>query len=217
MLKKVRQLLSYSGATNRRRPPVVLMAAALIVVGALQLSGCGYSGEGEYQADGIWPLRNYRLELPEFPFESGVSRRFEISGYSSHGTSLLTLTIEAPDNYDFSTLDALVDVQLRHSYVDHFHKRSALNAHLVDMRIAGAWQEASPEQWRCRYVYTSREINQQAWPFSLTVPVQLTRALKCSHFIPTGRSDYDLTVNIANVPDVLEGATASVELASGWK
>jgi len=189
-----------------------------LVILSLSLAACGYKGDGEFQTHDIWPLERFELTLPSFPLQEGYSGQFNIDGYRSHGTSHLTLIITAPEAIDFSKSDVEIDVRISDALgTDFFHHAGAINSYFSRSDALGKRAVARPGEWRCRYLYQDPLLNKPLFPFQAGAPLRKTKELKCLHSMPSGKSQYDVLVNVGNVPPELAGATARIELSSSWK
>jgi len=189
-----------------------------IAISVCFIAGCEYRGDGEYKAHDIWPLEWFELTLPAFELQEGLHKRFTIDGYRSHGTSYLKLVITNPESIDFSKIDAELDVKIMDTIAtSFFHRTGPLNKHLLRARELKENVEPNPDEWDCHYLYAADYINRQARAFSLEVPIVETPTLTCYHFMPSGKTEYQVIINVGHVPPELAGATAQIRLHSSWK
>lgn len=190
---------------------VVLLLASL-------LSSCGYEGDGKFQTSGFWPLVNYSLELPDVRFESAGGGTFSLSGYKSHGRSLLSLMLSSPYPVAFHVLDAIVEVKIADGLgTTYFYRKGPLNRHYLRMVAEGESSYALETEWSCVHQYNDPSIDNRVISFDPDRLPSPQRSLQCWHFVPTGDRDLSLIVRIEDVPEELADMTLNVRITSGWK
>ncbi len=197
------------------RPPTPI---ATLVCAAFLISGCGYEGDGQYQSQGVWPFKNYLLVLPEFSFESEYSGQFDLSGYKSHGRSLLRLKLTSSNPHKFHQLDTLVEMKVSDDLgTTYFYRNGPLNEHYQRMVAEGETSWPLETEWNARYSYGRRDIDARAVPFSLNSDPQPVTEIEYSHFLPTGERPMTITVNVSGVQQGLDDPIGQITLLSGWK
>jgi len=181
------------------------------------LSACGYEGDGEFAADGVWPFRYYELSLPDVPFEQNTETTFNLSGYKSHGRSLLRITFTAKNPVEFHKLHLPVSITMSTNGDEVFVRDGSLNQHFLRMRSEGATSWPADDEWDCRFPYADSRINSQAVPFDSENDPTPTTQLTCSHFVPTDQSESRLRISIPDIGAGIEEAVVKVKLSSSWK
>ena len=185
---------------------------------SLAVTSCDYEGDGEYRTTGFWPLKVYELVLPEFELKTGAEQSFQISGYSSHGKSLLTLVLVSDEPVSYKDLDTIVELHIRgDSGATYFYRKSALNTHYRRMYEKGEKLWANELEWDGEYRYSAFRIDADTYSASKLRPADDTKEMRYSHFMPSEASDYFVTVKIGKVPVGYENIKARLELHSGWK
>ena len=182
------------------------------------LSGCGYEGDGEYQATGIWPFRNYSLNLPDIQLESNKSEQFDLSGYRFHGRSLVQIVVSSPEPIAFHQLNASVELKIVDSVgTTYFFRSGQLRQHYVRMVEEGKISYALESEWNCDYLYDDPSIDRQVVSFDTDKEPSLQTTLRCWHFAPTNDKDLRLLVKIDDVAENQTDLVLSTKISSGWK
>lgn len=185
---------------------------------ACTTSACSYSGDGKFEAEGIWPFVNYSLELPEFQFVKDFAAEFDLAGYKSHGRSMLELIIRSPEPIAFYELNAVVEVKVSDNLgTTYFYRKGPLNMHYV--RMAGEGEASWPleTEWNTTFHYGEPDIDNRAVPFIVGGTPKPDISSKYWHFMPTGSRDLMLSVKVGGVPDDLRELTGRISIRSGWK
>ena len=200
-----------------KEAPIFKIICGTILLTAL-LSGCGYEGDGEYQASGIWPFRNYSLNLPDVRFESDKGEQFDLSGYQSHGRSLIQIVVTSPVPIAFHELGASVELKLVDGLgTTYFYRSGQLRQHYLRMVEEGETLYALETEWNCDFQYDDPNIDRRVVSFDADKEPSLSTILRCWHFAPTGDRDLRLVVKIDDVDEKLTNLVLSTTISSGWK
>jgi hypothetical protein len=190
----------------------------VVILISLSLSSCGYEGDGQYQTSGIWPLRNYSLDLPDVEFASNSVGRFSLAGYQSHGRSLVQLVVSSPDPIAFHRLNASVELKLEDALgTTYFYRNGPLNRHYLRMVDDGETSYALETEWNCDFQYGDPDIDDRVVSFDAGKEPSPQRTLRCWHFAPTGNQDLLLTIRIDDVAEGLTDVVLKTKILSGWK
>ena len=200
--------------TSERSTPRIAFA-----IGALALSvvACGYSGDGEFTSDGVWPLVNYELELPEVPLTG--RRTFRIEGFRSHGRAFVSLDLKSPVPRAFVELALPVRMTITSDDGETvFEKSGPLNAHLARMRREGEITWPEPTEWMVQLAYEDEGIRSKAVPFSLETDPQPQSECVYWGLRPAeiGSGGYTLAIEVDDAA-AAEDLRAAISIASGWK
>jgi hypothetical protein len=130
----------------------------ILAITSASISGCGYEGDGAYTEEGIWPLKNYQLILPDFELLPGAVNRYGLTGYQSHGRSLLRLKVSSERPVPFHELDTVVEVKVSDDLgTTYFYRNGPLNQHYSRMVSEGDGSYAKETEWFARYQYDDPE------------------------------------------------------------
>jgi hypothetical protein len=184
----------------------------------LALSGCSYSGDGEFTSDGLWPLVNYRLELPEFELAPGT-HRFRIEGFKSHGTARVNFELRGEAERQFTQVAVPVRLRLENDQGGLlFWKEGPLNAHMQRMVRNREISWPYENEWMVNLDYKGKDAESRAVRFSLATPPNPQSA--CTYWgidaVELGSGLYWIEVEVGEDPSGA-GLVAQLELTSGWK
>ena len=201
-----------SGALAFRKLHIAALAVLFLLV------SCGYEGDGQFESFGIWPLRTYTLQLPDVPLESGNTVEFDLSGYKSHGRSLLEVLIDSKHPIAFHAIDTAIELRIADGFgTTYFYRKGQLNQHYLRMAAEAESSWPLETEWDCDHSYDDANIDSRAVSFDPNrVPVP-ARSLRCWHFLPTGQHDLHMTVRMENVPKQFTNMVLRIELSSGGK
>ena len=171
-----------------------------------------------YETSGVWPLKTYSLALPEVEFVSNGSGQFSLSGYQSHGRSLVQVVLDSPTPIAFHRLETALELKIRDSLgTTYFYRNGPLNQHYSRMVNSGKSSWALETEWFCDFKYGAPNIDRRAVSFDSSKEPVPQRTLRCWHFAPTGSRDLHLSVEIGEVPESIEGVVLRTSIRSGWK
>lgn len=190
----------------------------ILLLFCLFISSCGYGGDGEFKSSGYWPFKTYELQLPDFSFETGAKHTFNLDGYESYETSILTVELFSDSQHDYSELDTEVELKIVNGLgTEFFYRKSALNAHFKRMQESKEASWANEYEWNGRYSYENPDIDYRAVPFSKTEANAQTKDMEYVHFFPSKARSLTLIVNVGHVPPQFGDVKVRIKLGSGWK
>lgn len=196
--------------------PNWLPAVTTVVLLSATLVGC-YSGDGEFESHGVWPFTSYSLDLPEWQFEDGVKKRFEIRGWPSHRTTFITLSLESPEPVVFAQLSDELRVTVAEPSGRVVLRTSpGIFSHLRNMQVAGRATWPSDGEWLCRHVWADPDVNDRAVPFMADAQPEMQLSIRCWQSLPMPGRNYDVSVSCHQCGDS-SNVTATLTLQSGWK
>lgn len=195
---------------------VLTISIQLLVI--ITLIKCGYSGDGKYEEEGIWPIKTYNLDLPEFALKSGEEKKFIIKGYYSHGSSWISLFVNSPTEIQFSELDIEIGVKvIDENRAVIFSKQSPLNAHYIRMVEEKETSWPLPKEWFTRYQYNDPKYDNSVVPYKDGVVPVSSRSAEYREKISTDDTNYTVIVSVGKVPIKYGNLTANISFSSGWK
>ena len=196
-----------------------LITAALLVL-SLSVVGWrwGYSGDGEFETIGFWPLTVFKLQLPPFKFESGASAEYSLRGYRSTGRSWLHLELEGELPTDFSEVDAVVEVKILDEMgTTYFYRKGPLNQHFERMSDTGKTDWPLETEWAGRYKFGDPDFDNRAVPFKPNSVPLLSKGMTYAHSFPSSSKTLRLLLRIEGVRTQYENLTGSILVRSGGK
>ena len=178
--------------------------------------GC-YSGDGDFESHGVWPFTAYSLELPAWQLENGVKREFNIRGWRSHRTTLVSLSLRSPEPVVFAQLpDELTVTVTEPSGRLVLLTSSGIFSHLRSMRDVGEATWPSNGEWLCQHHWADPDVNDRAVPFVAGAQPEEQLSIRCWQSIPMPGRNYDVLVSCHQCGGANE-VTATLTLQSGWK
>ncbi|WP_423186526.1 hypothetical protein ACO1PK_15625 [Alishewanella sp. d11] len=197
---------------------LALIKKLILLSLCFSLISCGYKGDGDFKTYGYWPFITYELTLPDVSFETGAKHKFDLKGYKSHETSMISIELLSESEHDFSELDTEVELKIVNDLdVTFFYRRSPLNAHFKRMQELKEASWANEYEWDGRYSYENQDLRARAVPFSLIEMPSQTKSMRYFHFFPSDARSLTLTINIGSVPPQFEDVKVRINLSSGWK
>jgi hypothetical protein len=194
--------------THRRLYMLVLLPA--------MIAGC-YSGDGEFDSHGIWPLSTYSLELPSWQLEDGLKREFEVRGWRSHQKTYLSLNLRSTTPIVFADLpDELTVTITESSGKKLLETSSGIFAHLKKMQDLGETALPSEGQWLCTHAWDNPDVDDRAVPFMPGVAPKPQLSINCWQELQMPDRNYKVSVRCNQCGGQRE-VTATLRLGSGWK
>jgi hypothetical protein len=206
------------------RPPRVMLSVRCLLsvtkkslcIASVLLTVACYSGDGEFERHGIWPISAYSVSLPPFVLQTGLQKQFSVRGWRSHASTIANFRLSAEQRTDFASLDLKVEIVVTdRSGRTLMALEPEVFGHLERMQRDG--EASRPEnEWLCQWEWPDHRIDRQAVPFTPGVQPLPTTGLLCWHLFQSATPAYE--VNIRCVRCSSESPImASLELSSGWK
>jgi hypothetical protein len=193
----------------QRRVYTLALLSAMVV-------GC-YSGDGEFESHGIWPLSTYSLELPSFQLENRLKREFDVRGWRSHKTTYLSLDLRSTAPIVFADLPDELTVSVTEiSGNTILETSSGIFSHLRRMQELGDTDWNSEGEWLCKHEWGNPDVNNRAVPFKPNVHPEAQLAIHCWQALQMPHRNYKVLVTCKECGGSRE-VTATLTLSSGWK
>ncbi len=199
---------------NNRKQSCICFAILLIVL----LYGCEYTGDGEFKAEGVWPFRNYILQLPDFELKKDLQKKYFLKGYRLNGVSYLELNVESSTPIPFHKLNLEIAIKI----VDNkdnviFFRKADLNAHYVRMSQQKKSSWSLESEWFTHYKFGDPDYDSRAVAYKHGAEPISTKTRTYWQKIVTEEAEYVIIVNIGNCIAVYGSLIANISLSSGWK
>lgn len=180
----------------------------------------GYSGDGEYESEGIF-LRNQLLSLPVFSLDEVEEYTYTIEGFAKNQS--LYLYVEAEEAIPFWQVSTLLEIEIREKRSGKivFTNRTRLNSHYERMLQAGKALRAEDE-WEGGYRFRDPKIELRAVSFSNEeYPINQKKI----EYFSSGPSplgikwyrDYLVHVKVVRPDEKYKNLKAHIMLLKGWK
>ena len=191
----------------------------ILIILALLKTGCGYSGDGEYNTEGIYPFRSYSLTFPAFRLDAAQPHAFEFQGYGG-GKARVFLVVRSRTPISFFEVSTAIDIRISDTAGNTvFHKAGPLDAHYQRMVNAGEASWPSAQQWMADYEWEDEDLRARAVPFDADQePLdQATCRFWSLEQAKIDRRRHVVEVTIKQVEPGYEGLVAEIKLLKGWK
>lgn len=197
----------------------ILILGISVFVVAFCTTG-NFSGDAQFIDEGIYPLKNYRIEFPVFPLDNIDTHRYEFKNSRGDKKFSVKMFLESTKDVAYWELDTDMVVEIVDSEGSVvFRKDGPVNSHYQRM-----WQEGDSfypleNEWLGFYRYADPLVSSRVVPFSSEEHPLQTKEIKywsIGKVELQGSKQYVLSVDIVEIPSG-QNIGGKIELSSTWK
>lgn len=176
-------------------PPAGRAICALILL-AVAVAGCGYSGDGEFNSQGDWPFTRYELKFPEWSPGNSETVKYRIRGWRANRATYLNMTLRGASRVQFAELPLQLVVTIAEpGGKTVFASERDVFSHFKRMRRSASAEPPARGEWRCDFGSAEPEA-------------------RCSIPVRMPATNYEFTARCFQC-DGIDGLSVAFELASG--
>lgn len=188
---------------------------AIILLIIMMLPGCESNYDGEYEAEGFWPFRNYRLVLPSFELDENTIQKYTIKKFGTANRHLhINLHMTSDTKIPFEEEGIQLQVRLSNNGNIIWQPHHEVFHHYNRMKFEQTALAPNENEWICRFEWADKNISSRAVPFDVTKPIK-KRELTCAAMISNPKTS--MLIDVECLECKARGIKAQLKFSSSWK